>query len=67
MKVHDWLRWLVFILIALIMNFPIIATLMTAFKDPSEVMRNPSLWPETWSLANFATVFTISGNKIARP
>ena len=60
MKVHDWLRWLVFILIALIMNFPIIATLMTAFKDPSEVMRNPSLWPETWSLANFATVFTIS-------
>ena len=60
MKVHTWLRWLVFILIALIMNFPIIATLMTAFKDPSEVMRNPSLWPETWSLANFATVFTIS-------
>ena len=60
MKVHNWLRWLVFILIALIMNFPIIATLMTAFKDPSEVMRNPSLWPETWSLANFATVFTIS-------
>jgi multiple sugar transport system permease protein len=42
------------------MNFPIIATLMTAFKDPGEVMRNPSLWPEDFSLANFVTVFTIS-------
>jgi multiple sugar transport system permease protein len=60
MKAHDFLRWLVFILIALMMNFPIIATLMTAFKDPGEVMRNPSLWPEDFSLANFVTVFTIS-------
>ena len=60
MKAHEFLRWLVFILIALMMNFPIIATLMTAFKDPGEVMRNPSLWPEDFSLANFVTVFTIS-------
>lgn len=60
MKAHNALRWLVFTLVALIMNFPVIATIVTAFKSPNEVMSNPSLWLKAPSLANFGTVFTIS-------
>jgi multiple sugar transport system permease protein len=54
------LRWIVFALAALILNFPVIATLATAFKGPAEVSRNPSLWVEAPTLANFAEVLTVS-------
>jgi multiple sugar transport system permease protein len=54
------LRWVVFLVAAFVMNFPIIATLVTALKSPGEVSRNPSLWIETPTLANFATVLTVS-------
>jgi len=60
MKTHNALRWLVFILVALTMNFPVIATLVTAFKGPGEVMSNPSLWLQAPTLENFITVFTVS-------
>jgi multiple sugar transport system permease protein len=60
MKTHNTLRWLVFILVALTMNFPVIATLVTAFKGPGEVMSNPSLWLQAPTLENFITVFTVS-------
>ena len=60
MRSRNALRWLVFVVIALVMNFPIIATLLTAFKGPDEVMRNPSLWLQAPTLENFVTVFTIS-------
>lgn len=53
-------RWMVFSIAALVMNFPVIATLVTAFKSPGEVSRNPSLWIEAPTLENFATVLTIS-------
>lgn len=54
------LRWIVFALAAFVMNFPVLATLVTAFKSPAEVSRNPSLWIEAPTLENFATVLTIS-------
>lgn len=53
-------RWIVFAIAAFVMNFPVIATLVTAFKSPAEVSRNPSLWIEAPTLENFATVLTIS-------
>lgn len=53
-------RWIVFAIAAFVMNFPVIATLVTALKAPSEVSRNPSLWIEQPTLANFATVLTVS-------
>ena len=53
-------RWIVFALAAFVMNFPVLATLVTAFKSPGEVSRNPSLWIEEPTLANFATVLTVS-------
>jgi multiple sugar transport system permease protein len=54
------LRWAVFIVVASVMNFPVLATLITAFKSPGEVSRNPSLWIETPTLENFAAVLTVS-------
>lgn len=60
MKHRMTLRWVVFAVAAFVMNFPVLATLITAFKSPAEVSRNPSLWIETPTLANFATVLTIS-------
>ena len=53
-------RWIVFAAAAFVMNFPVLATLITAFKSPGEVSRNPSLWIETPTLENFATVLTVS-------
>ena len=60
MTTHNALRWFVFLLAALTMNFPVIATLVTAFKGPGEIMRNPSLWLQAPTLDNFTTVFTVS-------
>ena len=57
---HMPVRWFVFGLAAFILNFPILATLITALKAPAEVTRNPSLWIEQPTLANFATVLTVS-------
>lgn len=54
------LRWIVFALAAVVMNFPVLATLITAFKSSAEVSRNPSLWIEAPTLENFATVLTVS-------
>jgi len=54
------LRWIVFAIAAFVMNFPVLATLITAFKPPGEVSRNPSLWIEAPTLENFATVLTVS-------
>jgi multiple sugar transport system permease protein len=60
MKPRMTLRWIVFALAAFILNFPVIATLITAFKGAGEVSRNPSLWVQAPTLENFATVLTVS-------
>lgn len=54
------MRWAVFAVAAFVMNFPVLATLITAFKAPGEVSRNPSLWIEAPTLENFAAVLTVS-------
>ncbi len=54
------LRWLVFGVAALILNFPLLATLATAFKTPAEITANPGLWVQSPTLANFQTVLTVS-------
>lgn len=54
------LRWVVFAVAAFAMNFPILATLVTALKPAREITRNPSLWIEAPTLANFASVLTVS-------
>lgn len=60
MKPRLTLRWIVFAVAAFVMNFPVLATLITAFKPPAEISRNPSLWIESPTLANFATVLTVT-------
>jgi len=60
MRKGNGLRWIVFALAAFVLNFPVIATAITAFKSPAEVTRNPSLWIETPTLENFVTALTIS-------
>ncbi|WP_136660055.1 carbohydrate ABC transporter permease [Nitratireductor sp. XY-223] len=60
MKLHLALRWIVFAFVALIMNFPVIATFITALKSPSEISRNPSLVVDSPTLENFVTVLTVS-------
>ena len=54
------LRWLVFGVAAFALNFPLLATLATAFKTPAEITANPGLWVQAPTLANFQTVMTIS-------
>lgn len=60
MKPRLTLRWIVFAAAAFVMNFPVLATLITAFKSSAEISRNPSLWIESPTLANFATVLTVT-------
>lgn len=60
MKAHNILRWIVFLLASLAMSFPVLATFVTAFKGPGEVMSNPSLWLQSPTLENFIKVFTVS-------
>ena len=50
------LRWLVFALFALIINLPVIVTLVTSFKSAKEIATNASLWIKAPTLANYAKV-----------
>ena len=54
------LRWLVFALFALLMNFPVIATLVTSLKSPREIATNPGLWIEAPTLENYVKVLAMS-------
>jgi multiple sugar transport system permease protein len=59
-RANHILRWAVFLIAAFVLNFPVIATVLTAFKSPAEVTRNPGLWVQSPTLENFVTVLTIS-------
>jgi multiple sugar transport system permease protein len=50
------LRWVVFVVFALLVNLPVIVTLVTPFKSAKEIATNPSLWIEAPTFANYATV-----------
>lgn len=55
--VMDALRWMVFALAALVLNFPVIATLITSLKSEAEITANPSLVIEQPTLENYAAIF----------
>lgn len=59
-RLHGALRWGVFGVAAFVLNFPLIATLVTAFKGKAEIARNPGLWVNVPTLENFAAVLTVS-------
>lgn len=52
------LRWIVFIIAVLAMNFPVIVTLITSFKSARELSVNPGLWIDQPTLENYLRVLT---------
>jgi hypothetical protein len=54
------LRWIVFGLVAFAINFPVLVTLVTSFKTPREIATNPTFWIEAPTLANYASVLTVT-------
>ena len=54
------LRWAVLVLAVLVMNLPVAATLVTSLKPPAEIMANPGLTVKAPTLANYASVLTVS-------
>jgi multiple sugar transport system permease protein len=54
------LRWFVFAVAALAMNFPFLVTLATSFKSVRELSTNPGLWVRAPTLQNYVAVFHVS-------
>ena len=54
------MRWVVYVAAVLVMNFPVIVTLITSFKSPGEITTNPSLMINQPSLENYLTVLQVS-------
>lgn len=54
------LRWLVFLLAAFAMNFPVIVTLVTSLKSKAELSVNPSLLIKSPSLGNYRQIFSMT-------
>ncbi|RWN29129.1 MAG: carbohydrate ABC transporter permease [Mesorhizobium sp.] len=52
------LRWIVFAIAVLAMNFPIIVTLITSLKSQRELSTNPGLWISQPTLDNYLEVLT---------
>ena len=55
------LRWVVFAMAGFVLNFPIIATLVTSFKTGAEIARNPGLTVLDPTIENYAAVFATGG------
>ena len=55
------LRWLAFILIAFILNLPILATIITSFKTAGDINTSPPVWLFTPTLGNYEEVL-FTGN-----
>jgi len=53
----DALRWAVFALAAFVMNFPVIATLVTSLKGDAEISSSPSLIIEHPTFDNYRAIF----------
>lgn len=54
------LRWFVFVIAVLVMNFPVIATLVTSLKSDSEITSNPALWIQHLTLENYHAIFAMA-------
>ena len=53
-------RWLVFIIAALVMNFPVLSTLITSLKSDAEISSNPALWINEPTLQNYQAIFAMA-------
>ncbi len=59
-NVKNLIRWLVFILVALIINFPVLATLSASLKTAAEISRNPGIFVQSPTLENYASILEVS-------
>lgn len=54
------LRWLVYGAAVVILNFPVISTLITSFKSDGEITSNPSLLISRPTFANYRAIFAMA-------
>lgn len=54
------LRWIVYVVAVLVLNFPVIVTLVTSFKSGGELSVNPGLWISQPTLDNYLSVLQVS-------
>jgi multiple sugar transport system permease protein len=54
------LRWIVYVVAVLALNFPVIVTLVTSFKSAGELSINPGLWINQPSIENYLAVLQVS-------
>ena len=54
------LRWLVFVAAAVILNFPVISTVITSLKSDAEITSNASLVIEHPTLVNYSHIFAMA-------
>lgn len=54
------LRWLVFVIAVIVMNFPVIATFVTSLKSDSEIISNPALWIKQPTVGNYQAIFAMA-------
>ena len=53
-------RWIVYVVAVLVLNFPVIVTLVTSFKSGGELSVNPGLWVNQPTFDNYLKVLTVS-------
>lgn len=51
-------RWLAFLLVILIFNFPLVATIATSFKSLPDIYKNPPVWLFAPTLEHYRAVLT---------
>jgi multiple sugar transport system permease protein len=54
------LRWIVFAVAVIVLNFPVIVTLVTSFKSPGEISSNPGLLITRPTLDNYISVLQVT-------
>lgn len=54
------LRWLVFVVAVLAMNFPVLVTLITSLKSARELSINPGFWVSEPTFENYVRVLTVT-------
>lgn len=53
-------RWVVFIIVAFIINFPVISTISASLKSAAEISRSPGLFVSEPTLQNFAVILEVT-------
>ncbi|MCP4382128.1 MAG: carbohydrate ABC transporter permease [Hyphomicrobiales bacterium] len=60
------LRWLVFVVVALVLNLPILATIMTSFKTTADINTSPPVLLFAPTLANYEEVLFTGNTDLPR-